>query len=334
MDNSVYIIIAVVVAVFVIMMIWQQRRFKELKDGGKVDENLKSWIEGTKKDMDTLRHEVRGGLDKNTETMQRQLDVTNQAINERLDKAALFMKTIGQEVGQMRELGKSMKDLQGFLQSPKLRGNIGEEILKDLLNQVLPTTNFSTQYKFKEGQTVDAIIRTDNGLIPVDSKFPMENAKKLFQTESEKDKAAVKNEFAKDVRKHISDISRKYILPSEGTVDFAIMYVPSESVYYEVVANCQEVIDYGQSKKVFLVSPNSFYYFLQAIMLGLRGKKIEEKAKQIMDTLGAIQQESVKFGETLGVLDRHLTNAKNTMEGVTSKYGKLSGKIDSVKMLK
>lgn len=334
MDNSIYIIIAVVVAVFVVMMIWQQRRFKELKDRGQVDENLKSWIEGTKKDMDTLRHEVRGGLDKNTETMQRQLGVTNQAINERLDKAAMFMKTIGQEVGQMRELGKSMKDLQDFLQSPKLRGNIGEEILKDLLNQVLPTSNFSVQYKFKEGQTVDAIIKTDNGLIPVDSKFPMENARKLFQTENEKDKATVKNEFAKDVRKHIGDISRKYILPSEGTVDFAIMYVPSEAVYYEVVANCQEVIDYGQSKKVFLVSPNSFYYFLQAIMLGLRGKKIEEKAKQIMDTLGTIQQESVKFGESLGVLDRHLTNAKNAMEGVTSKYSKLSGKIDSVKMLK
>ncbi len=334
MDNGIYIIIAVVVAVFVVMMIWQQRRFKELKDGGRVDENLKNWIEGTKKDMDTLRHEVRGGLDKNTETMQRQLGATNQAINERLDKAALFMKTIGQEVGQMRELGKSMKDLQDFLQSPKLRGNIGEEILKDLLNQVLPTSNFSIQYKFKEGQTVDAIIKTDNGLIPVDSKFPMENARKLFQTENEKDKAAVKNEFAKDVRKHIGDISRKYILPSEGTVDFAIMYVPSESVYYEVVANCQDVIDYGQSKKVFLVSPNSFYYFLQAIMLGLRGKKIEEKAKQIMDTLGMIQHESVKFGESLGVLDRHLTNAKNAMEGVTSKYSKLSGKIDSVKLLK
>ncbi len=334
MDNSVYIIIAVVVAVFVVMMIWQQRRFKELKDGGKVDENLKNWIEGTKKDMDTLRHEVRGGLDKNTETLQHQLGVTNQSINERLDKAAMFMKTIGHEVGQMRELGKSMKDLQDFLQSPKLRGNIGEEILKDLLNQVLPTSNFAIQYKFKEGQTVDAIIKTDNGLIPVDSKFPMENAKKLFATENEKDKAAVKNEFGKDVRKHIGDISRKYILPSEGTVDFAIMYVPSESVYYEVVTNCQEVIDYGQTKKVFLVSPNSFYYFLQAIMLGLRGKKIEEKAKQIMDTLGMIQQESVKFGESLGVLDRHLTNAKNAMEGVTSKYSKLSGKIDSVKLLK
>lgn len=334
MDSSVYIIVAVVVAVFVITLIWQQRRFKELKDGGKVDENLKGWIEGTRKDMETLRHEVRGGLDKNTETMQRQLGVTNQAINERLDKAAMFMKTIGQEVGQMRELGKSMKDLQDFLQSPKLRGNIGEEILKDLLNQVLPTSNFMIQYKFKEGQTVDAIIKTDNGLIPVDSKFPMENAKKLFATENEKDKAAVKNEFGKDVRKHISDISRKYILPSEGTVDFAIMYVPSESVYYEVVANCQDIIDYGQTKKVFLVSPNSFYYFLQAIMLGLRGKKIEEKAKQIMDTLGMIQQESMKFGESLGILDRHLTNAKNSMEGVTSKYSKLSGKIDSVKLLK
>ncbi|MFC1721687.1 DNA recombination protein RmuC [Patescibacteria group bacterium] len=333
MSQDLLIILIVVVAAFVVILIWQQRSFRKLQKGGQIDENLKGWIESTKSDMDEMKREVRGGLDKNTETLQSQLGASNKAINERLDKAAQFMKTIGDEVGQMRELGKSMKDLQDFLQSPKLRGNIGEQILKDLLNQVLPTTNFSTQYKFKEGQVVDAIIKTENGLIPIDSKFPMENAKKLFQAESDEAKQSLKREFAKDVRKHINDIAKKYILPSEGTVDFAIMYVPSEAVYYEVVGNSQDLIDFGQAKKVFLVSPNSFYYFLQAIMLGLKGKKIEEKAKQIMSTLGMIQQESQKFGEQLGVLNRHVTNAKNSMDNVTGEYGKLSGKIDQVKLL-
>lgn len=334
MSADLIIILVVVVAAFAVILIWLQRSFKKLQKDGQVDENLKEWIKSTKDEMVEMKKEVRGGLDKNVETLQSQLGSTNKAINERLDKAAAFMKTIGDEVGQMRELGKSMRDLQDFLQSPKLRGNIGEQILRDLLDQVLPSANFTTQYKFKEGQTVDAIIKTDNGLIPVDSKFPMENAKKLFRAESDEEGAAVKREFAKDVRKHINDIAKKYILPSEGTVDFAIMYVPSEAVYYEVVANAQDLIDFGQAKKVFLVSPNSFYYFLQAIMLGLRGKKIQEKAQQIMDTLGMIQQESVKFGEKLSVLNRHVTNAKNSMDNVSSDYGKLSGKIDNVKLLK
>ena len=241
--------LTVIVAAFIVVLIWQQRSFRKLQKDGQVDENLKGWIESTKQDMDEMKREVRGGLDKNTEALQSQLGASNKAINERLDRAAQFMKTIGDEVGQMRELGKSMKDLQDFLQSPKLRGNVGEQILKDLLNQVLPTANFATQYKFKEGQVVDAIIKTENGLIPIDSKFPMENAKRLFKTESEAEKTVAKREFAKDVRKHINDIAKKYILPSEGTVDFAIMYVPSEAVYYEVVANAQDLIDFGQSKR-------------------------------------------------------------------------------------
>ncbi len=333
MSTDLIIILVVVMAAFAVILIWQQRSFRKLQKGGDVDENLKGWIESTKQDMEEMKREVRGGLDKNSEVLQSQLGATNKAINERLDKAAAFMKTIGDEVGQMRELGKSMKDLQDFLQSPKLRGNVGEQILRDLLDQVLPAANFTTQYKFKEGQVVDAIIKTDNGLIPIDSKFPMENAKKLFQVETEEEKTAIRREFAKDVRKHVNDISKKYILPSEGTVDFAIMYIPSEAVYYEAVANIPELIDFGQEKKVFMVAPNSFYYFLQTVMLGLKGKKIGEKAKHIMEMLGTIQQESQKFGEQLGVLNRHVTNAKNSMDNVSGEYGKLSGKIDQVKLL-
>ena len=333
MSTDLIIILVIVMAAFAVILIWQQRSFRKLQKGGDVDENLKGWIESTKQDMEEMKREVRGGLDKNSEVLQSQLGATNKAINERLDKAAAFMKTIGDEVGQMRELGKSMKDLQDFLQSPKLRGNVGEQILRDLLDQVLPAANFTTQYKFKEGQVVDAIIKTDNGLIPIDSKFPMENAKKLFQVETEEEKTAIRREFAKDVRKHVNDISKKYILPSEGTVDFAIMYIPSEAVYYEAVANIPELIDFGQEKKVFMVAPNSFYYFLQTVMLGLKGKKIGEKAKHIMEMLGTIQQESQKFGEQLGVLNRHVTNAKNSMDNVSGEYGKLSGKIDQVKLL-
>ncbi|EKD49315.1 MAG: hypothetical protein ACD_63C00183G0002 [uncultured bacterium] len=332
MDTSLYIVIAVVIAASAFVLYFQNKRFKEIEKADGASEDLKEWIKSTRSDMEELRKEVRTGLDRSSETLQQQLGSTNKAISERLDKAASFMKTIGDEVGQMRELGRNMKDLQEFLQSPKIRGNIGEQVLQDLLNQVLPTSSFATQYKFKEGQVVDAIIKTDNGLIPIDSKFPMENAKRFFKAEGDEEKK-VRKVFMKDVKKHINDISKKYILPLEGTVDFAVMYVPSESVYYEVVTNSQELIDFGQAKKVFMVSPNSFYYFLNAIMLGLRGKKIQEASKKILEMLSTIQQESEKFGDKLSVLNRHVTNAKNSMENVSSEYGKLSGKIDNVKLL-
>lgn len=335
MDIISIIIIGAIVALFGVILILQNKG-KGKKADSADDKNIElisDWIKTTKGEMTELRREMHSGLDKSAETLNRQLSDTNKAVSDRLDKAASFMKSIGEDVGRVRELSRSMKDLQEFLQSPKIRGNIGEQVLKDLISQIIPASNFKIQHKFKDGQVVDAIVKTDNGLISIDSKFPMENAKKIFKAEGDEEKLIVRREFLRDVRKHISDISKRYILPSEGTVDFAIMYVPSESVYYEVVAHNEELIEYGQEKKVFIVSPNSFYYFLQAIMLGLRGKKIEEASKKILETLTAIQQESKEFGKHVGILNRHITNAKGAMDNVNTKYNKLSGQIDGVKLL-
>ena len=141
-------------------------------------------------------------------------------------------------------------------------------------------------------------------------------------------------EFIRAVKKHIGDISKKYILPQEGTVDFAVMYVPSESVYYEIAANQPEIIDFAANQKVYLVSPNNFYYFLKIIMIGLEGAKLQEEGKKIWETLKAVQHDAGKFGEQLGVLSRHVTNAKNSMDGVNSEFIKLSGKIENIKLLK
>jgi len=213
------------------------------------------------------------------------------------------------ELGRVREIGHTIKDFQDFLRSPKLRGNIGEQVLRDLLDQVLPKSNFSLQYQFQEGQIVDAIVKTKQGLIPIDSKFPLESFKRINQAKPEEQEHYLR-EFVRDIKKHIDDISRKYILPQEGTVDFALMYVPSEPVYYEITLNQPELLEYGYNKKVYFVSPNSFYYFLKIIMIGLEGAKIEEASKKILEGLKAIQQESMKFGEELGTLSSHIDHAK------------------------
>ena len=236
---------------------------------------------------------------------------------------------VSKELGKVQEIGHQMKDFQDFLRSPKLRGNIGEQILRDLLEQVLPKSSFQLQYQFQEGERVDAIIKTKQGLIPIDSKFPVEDFRRMSQARPEEEEGC-RREFVRAIKKHIDDISKKYILPQEGTVDFALMYVPSEPVYYEITVKHSELLNHGYDKKVYFVSPNSFYYFLKIIMVGLEGAKIEEASKKILQGLKAIQQESMKFGDELGTLTSHVNHAKISSERVRHRYERLAGKIDNL----
>lgn len=231
------------------------------------------------------------------------------------------------QLGQVQEIGKGIKEFQNFLRSPKLRGNIGEEILKDLLEQCLPRQNFCLQYQFREGQIIDAIIKTNQGIIPIDSKFPMENFRKLTEAGPENNKI-FQRDFSRDIKRHIDQIAKKYILPQEGTVDFALMYVPSEPIYYEISHNQPEILEYGYVKKVYFVSPNSFYYFLKIILVGLEGVKIEEGAKKILEGMKAAQQEASKFEEELSVLISHIEHAKSASDRTQARFFKLLSKIE------
>lgn len=231
------------------------------------------------------------------------------------------------QLGKVQEIGRGIKEFQDFLRSPKLRGNIGEQILRDLLEQFLPKQNFTLQYQFQDGQIVDAIVKTNQGIIPIDSKFPMENFRKMINDNSEGKKLS-QRDFVRDIKKHIDNISKKYILPNEGTVDFALMYVPSEPVYYEITLNNSETLEYGYNKKVYFVSPNSFYYFLKIVMVGLEGAKIEEGAKKILEKMKAVQQETIKFEGEFSILTSHVEHAKNASERARSRFGRLVGKIE------
>lgn len=264
--------------------------------------------------------------------MGQMLTTTQQHMNERLDRAATVFGGLQNELGKMQELGRSIKDIQDVLKSPKLRGNIGEQMMSDLISQQIPKQNYQMQHAFRSGEKVDAVIKTKNGLIPIDSKFPAENFIKFTQAENEADKAALQKLFVSDVKKHIQAIGRKYILPSEGTVDFALMYVPGEAIYYEIMMNT-DLCDVGSRQRVFLVSPQSFSYFLGTILLSLEGELIEQKAKEVMDYLKGIQVDSRKFGTDLSLVSKHVTNAKRATDDAAVSYEKLSGKIDSANRL-
>lgn len=293
---------------------------------------LKDWMRETRDTMQQTRREMQTSLGHNTESLERQLSTTNQTLNDRLDKAANYIAGLQKEIGQVTAVSQTVNDLQKLLYSPKLRGTLGEEILEDLLQERLPRQHYAMQHTFQSGETVDAIVKIGDQLLPVDSKFPLESFRLVQKTDDPAEREQARTQFRKDVRKHIDDIARKYILPQEGTLDFAIMYVPSESVFYEIIDDAA-LAERAREKKIHLVSPNSFYIYLGAILQGLRGQQVNEQAKRILAALGAIKQEALKFDDVLGVLSTHVTNAKNAADRATSRYQQLSSKIDTVAQL-
>ena len=313
--------LVIVLGGIVVLALFINRKLTELSEKQKPSEDLMEVIKmlqtGSKEDRKVLLD----SLQKNT-----------QSLNERLDNAARVISQVQRNIGEMSEIGRGMKDLQEFLRSPKLRGNVGEQVLNELLVQMLPKQSFHLQYTFKSGEKVDAAIKTSAGIVPVDSKFPMENFRKMTGAKSESDKKVFQKEFEKDVRKHIDDISRKYILTEEGTIDYALMYIPSESIYYEVV-NTPSLFEYAGAKRVLPVSPTTFYAYMRAILMSFEGQKIEKEARVILSSLRAIQKDYNKVEDGLSVLQRHLNNAYNMMSNVLSSFTQLGQKITSTQNL-
>lgn len=275
---------------------------------------------------------VQSSLQQNSTQMTRVLQENTRQLNERLDRAAEVMRDVNKEVGKMSEIGRNMQELQDFLKSPKLRGNLGEQVLKDLIQQVFPKNSFHLQYQFRSGEKVDAAIQTDAGILSIDSKFPLENFQRYAKATNEIEKAEYKKEFAKDVKRHIDAIAKKYILPDEGTMDFALMYVPSESVFYELV-NIDDILEYARKARVYIVSPSTLYAHLQTILLSFEGKKIEERSKEVFRLLRALQIDHGKVNESLDILGKHLTNASSQYSQVVKGFTSLGDKLSSTKTL-
>ena len=297
------------------------------------DKTLLEWLKTMQSSIDTTNKTLNEALHSSSLNMVKTLQENSKQLNERLDKAAIVIKDVGREVGQMSEIGRSMKDLQEFLKSPKMRGNIGEEVLKDLISQIFPKNSFFLQYQFKSGERVDAAIKTDAGILPIDSKFPMENFQRMMKLQTNDDSyAALQKEFARDVKKHIDAISKKYILPAEGTMDFALMYIPSESVYYEIV-NMTEIMNYARKERVYIVSPATLYAHLQTILLSFEGKKIETRSKEVFKILRALQNDYGKVEDNMGVLGRHINNASSQFSNVLTGFTQLGQKLTSTRYL-
>lgn len=292
--------------------------------------------------------------DKALDLLQQQIGMLTQNINLQLQNmSGQFQKTTGhigttlgdvkKDLGKMEEVtrevldkAKDISNLENLLRAPKFRGGIGELFLGDLLAQILPPTHFSLQYKFKSGEKVDAIIKIGNNLVPIDSKFPLENFKKYISEEDDKNKEDLRKKFVADVKKHITEIADKYILPDEGTFDFALMYIPAENVYYETILKDEtygeerSIYSTALKKRVIPVSPNSFYAYLQVIVLGLKGLQIEKEAQSLFQSLSRLQGDLGRFKKDFQVLGSHLVNAKTKFDDAEKRMERFSDKLELV----
>ncbi len=286
-------------------------------------ESLKAAADGTK---DALQKSLQAGQNTVTQSLQASMKVLGQ-----------LNAQIGQLQGtnkQMMQIGTEVRRLQQILASPKLRGQMGEWSLENLLSQILPKESYELQYTFRDGQRVDALIKLADFSVPVDAKFPLESFERLIKTENDDEKAKIRRQFHRDVVAHVDKIASDYIRPAEGTLDFAMMYVPAENVYYEMIIkyddDAKDVLKYSLDKKVIPVSPNLLYAYLMTVAMGLHGLQIEKQAAEIRQNLKKLNASFADFGGNWDTLGTHLRNAYSKYEEGQKKLDRFGMQLDQI----
>jgi len=333
--NPLFLAVLLVLAVLAGAFYLINRKLSGLERFQKDDEGQKmllEWLKSMQGSLETTNKTLNESLRATTVDVSKILQENSKQLNERLDKAAEVIGGVQKNLGAMQEASVYLKDLHQILQAPKLRGNIGEHVLYDLLKQHFPVESVKLQHTFRSGEKVDALIVTADGSVPVDSKFPMDSFKRYLSCTDPTERERAGKDFMQDVKKHINDVAKKYILPEEGTMDRAIMYVPSEPVVYEIVNNFHELVDYAYQKNVVIASPSMLTQYLKVILVGFERQQVASQVNQILSSLKAIRIEAGKFGEDLRLTVKHVTNAKNAADEASSSFSRLEGKISSIQL--
>jgi len=287
----------------------------------------------------TLGDQLRGLVGEVNQQLARSQD----SFGRQFEGAAKVFGEVRGQLGQVAEmaqrmtlLGDEIKELQGILKAPKLRGQLGEATLEEFLRQVLPPDFFALQHRFADGSAVDAVIRLRDHLVPIDAKFPLESFQRLLAAEDDAGRRTARREFEQSVKGRVDEIAGKYIRPGEGTFEFALMFIPAENVYYEVIvregvtSDAGSLLNYALRRRVVPVSPNSFYAYLMTIITGLKGMRVEERAREILSELGRLQREFSRFGEAFRVLGRHLASAQGKYEETDKLAGRIGDRLERV----
>lgn len=263
-------------------------------------------------------------------------DTLSKVVGEKIEGSVQVFGDVRERLGELtqrtkdiQEVGKNVSSLQELLRAPKFRGGFGELLLEKLLADILPRDSYSLQYKFRNGETVDAVIEIGRNLVPIDSKFPIDDFERLIKAESEEEQKALRRQFTRNIKKHIDDVA-KYILPDENTFDFALMYIPAENVYYETIIRDTEesdIFSYSLEKRVVPVSPNSFYAYLQVIVQGLKGLHFEKAAGEILAYVSRLQSDLDNFQHDYEVMGEHIRHAANKYDEAGRKLARFGDKL-------
>ena len=293
--------------------------------------------------LESLRNSLAESIQALNVQVSQTLADSNKNMGQRLDTTSRVIGDVRQQLGQLEEsskrileVGKDINKLEQVLSPPKLRGNLGELFLSELLAQILPTHHYALQHRFKGGETVDAVVILQAGLVPIDAKFPLEEFQRIFSADNDDARKAARKAFSAGVRKHIDAIASKYIRMDEKTFDFALMYIPAENVYYETIIKDDELggdmalFSYALKKRVIPVSPNSFYAYLQTIFLGLKGMQVEERARDILQGISRLQQEFDRFSDAFRLVGQHLDNSSKKFADAQNRFGKVEAKMDQI----
>jgi len=263
------------------------------------------------------------------------VDNTSQAMHKQISSFTKETVQVREDLKQVQKAMEGIASSQEIFINPKLRGQWGEQSLKHILSQHFPKELYEVQYLFSSGEQVDAVIKLPNDkLLPIDAKFPSVNFEKMKEAEREEEKKKYRKKFVGDVKHKIDKIAEKYILPSEGTLDYAIMYIPAEAIYYEIILREAKLLRHAQSKKVTLASPNTFYSALRTIEHWFRNMQISRKTEEIIRRLNRIQQDSAKLKDNFRKLGNHLKNASSAYESSEKRLSLLGRRVEKLAKIK
>ncbi len=266
-------------------------------------------------------------LGESTKVFQRQFGESAKIIRE----ITTELTKVGEGQKQVVDIAKQLENLQDILKNPKQRGVLGEYYLKTVLENVLPPGTFQMQYEFKDGAIVDAAIFVKDKIIPVDSKFSLENYNRILETREDGERRKYEAAFRDDLKNRV-DETAKYIKPEEGTMEFAFMFIPSEAIYYDLLVNkigavktnTRDLIQYAAGdKKVMIVSPTTFLAYLQTVLQGLKALQIEESAKEIRKRVEELGRHLASYETYMKKLGVHLGTSVNMYNSAYRELGKI-----------
>jgi len=316
MDNLFFIIIISILFAFLVLVI-----IKKSKTDEKQSEAIKDLERRITDLMIGQLKEIRGSV-----------DGTSKQLHDQIRSFTKETTEMRENLKQIEEAVKDVSSFQEIFKSPKLRGQWGEASLEHILSQHFPKELYKIQYLFSSGDQVDAALKLPNNkILPIDSKFPSENFDKMINAASETEKNFFKKNFLEDVKNRINEIAIKYILPSEGTTDFALMYIPAEAIYYEIINNIGKEIDiasFAWSKKVILTSPNTIYLTLRTIEHWFKDTQISRQTQEILKKIAKVHQDAEKLMDDFRKLGVHLKNATSAYSDSENRLRLLDDKVE------